>query len=370
MKYPLLLIAIFISSQQAWSIDYEKIVQGLEALGESDAAYPFAYQLAQQKNTYSAWREVAVKYADSKAFLQAWRQAQALNQESIYKDLLKISPNALLNIQAIHAIFELVKASNTVRDYVRFIKEFPDAIESVEALLKIQALAFERAKQAHDALVYDAFVTTFPGAKQIPEAIELAFQAEKQMIEKELEEWKEDLKKHYVGKTHIRIFIKWMLEYKARDLVNEAKSALRKNNDLAAARKLRLLRLEIFKQPEELRQKSSREYKQWLESQRLAIAKIRNEMKSSLVKAIQQKTQYLKIPIVDQIQKLEEVIASYNRFVAELNKQDNFFGKSLIMACVAAPLSIKPQQQKIQDCLENPTPQQVYLLALKPKESK
>ncbi len=378
MKYPLLLIAILIFlSPPAWSIDYEKIVQGLEALGEYDAAYPFAYQIAQQKNTYSAWREVAAKYANSdtkgKAFLQAWRQAQALNQESTYKDFLKIRPNALLNIQAIHAIFELIKASNTMKDYVRFMKDFPDAINSVEALLKIQALAFERAKKAHDALVYDAFVTTFPGAKQIPEAIDLAFQAEQQLIEKEVKGWEEDFKKHYVGTTPVDTFIYWMLEHKARSLVNGAESALRKNNHLFAVRQYRLLGLERFKQTEtvteELRQKSSREYEQWLESQQAAIAKSMNEMKSSLIKAIQQQTQYLKSPIVDQTQKLDEVIANYNRFVAQLAEQDKtiFFEKSLIMVYVVAPLSIKPQQQQIQNGFENPTPQQVKLFAFETK---
>jgi len=383
MKYPLLLIAILIFlSPPAWSIDHEKIVQGLEALGEYDAAYPFAYQLAQQKNTYSAWREVAAKYANSdtkgKAFLQAWRQAQALNQESIYKDFLKIRPNALLNIQAIHAIFELIKASNTMTDYVRFMKDFPDAIDSVEALLKIQALAFERAKQAHDALVYDAFVTTFPGAKtQIPEAIELAFQAEKQMIEKEVKGWEEDFKnkKKSRGTTPVDSLINWALEGKAGSLVNEAKSALRINNDLVAVRQYRLLGLERFKQTktvtEELRQKSAREYEQSLEKQQAAIAKSMNEMKSSLVKAIQQQTQHLKSPIVDQTQKLDEVIDNYNRFVAQLAEQGKdktiFFEKSLIMVYVVAPLSIKPQQQKIQNGFENPTPQQVKLFAFETK---
>ncbi|KHD09006.1 hypothetical protein PN36_00215 [Candidatus Thiomargarita nelsonii] len=365
MKYPLLLIAIFLSSP-AWSIDHEKIVQGLEALGEYDAAYPFAYQIAQQKNTYSVWRDVAAKYANSdtkgKAFLQAWRQAQALNQESTYKDFLKIRPNALLNIQAIHAIFELIKASHTMTDYVRFMKDFPDAIESVEALLKIQGLAFERAKKAHEALVYDAFVTTFPGAKQIPEAIDLAFQAEQQLIEKEVKGWEEDFKKNYIGTTPVDTFIGWMLEDKARDLVNEAELAFRRNNDLVAVRQYRLLRLEIFKQTEtvteELRQKSTREYEQWLESQQAAIDNSLNEMKYSLIKAIQWQTQHLKAPIVDQSQKLDEVIANYNRFVAQLAEQDKtiFFERSLIMVYVVAPLSIKQQQEKI--------------FALKPKDIK
>jgi len=382
MKYPLLLIAIFLSSSPAWSIDHEKIVQGLEALGEYDAAYPFAYQIAQQKNTYSAWREVAAKYANSdtkgKAFLQAWRQAQALNQESIYKDFLKIRPNALLNIQAIHAIFELIKASNTMKDYVRFMKDFPDAINSVEALLKIQALAFERAKKAHDALVYDAFVTTFPGAKQIPEAIELAFQAEQQLIEKEVKEWEESFKKisnfsKKIGNSDMDdlsfdTLFELKLEGKARDLVNEA---VRINNDLVAVRQYRLLGLEIFKQTvtEELRQKSSREYEQWLERQQAHIAKSMKKIKYSLIKAIQRQTQHLKSPIVDQSQKLDEVIDNYNRFVAQLAEQDKtiFFEKTLIMVYVVAPLSIKPQQQKIQNGFENPTPQQVKLFAFETK---
>jgi hypothetical protein len=381
MKYSLLLIAALISLP-AWSLDNDKIVQGLEALGENDAAYPFAYQLALQQNTYPAWRNVAAKYTKSdtegKAFMQAWRQAQALNQESIYKDFLKIRPNSLLNLQAIHAIFELTKASNTIADYQRFLEEFPDAVESVEALFKIQALAFERAKQAHDPLVYDAFVTTFPGAKQIPEAIELAFQAEKQAFEKEVKGWEEDFKNHYAGTTPVETFISWMLEDKARGFVSDAESALKKNNKLVAIRKYRLLALEIFKQTktvtEELMRKTSQESHQWLESQQAELAKSINDIKYSLVETIQRQTQHLESPFVDQEQKLEDVIASYNRFVAQQAEQfkqrvdkheTSFFERSLIMLYVGVPLSISNQRQQIKNAFENPTSQQIELLSLK-----
>jgi hypothetical protein len=38
-------------------------------------------------------------------------------------------------------------------------------------MVEVQELAFTRAKQANNPVIYDAFVMTLQGAKQIPEAI-------------------------------------------------------------------------------------------------------------------------------------------------------------------------------------------------------
>ncbi len=100
----------------AFAITDEEVVQSLESLGDLETAYPFAYKLAQKQNTYTAWRDMAAKYAkfdtDEKAYLQAWQFAHTLNQKSIYQDFLKIKSQSPLNKQAIHAIFKLVMSSS------------------------------------------------------------------------------------------------------------------------------------------------------------------------------------------------------------------------------------------------------------------
>lgn len=65
-------------SPPVWPVDYAKIVQGFEAAGDIEAAYPVAVQLAQQQDTYPAWREVAVKYVQ--------RRESTLNGEWFFSE--------------------------------------------------------------------------------------------------------------------------------------------------------------------------------------------------------------------------------------------------------------------------------------------
>jgi hypothetical protein len=346
-------VTLYLSSFSALasSIDYEKIVQGL---GESEEAYPFAYQLAIQQNSYAAWRKVAVQYAhlDDKAFIQAWKKIKEINKESTYKDFLTIRPNALLNLQAIHAIFELTQARNTLADYRQFMETFPNAVESIEAMLKIQALAFERAKQANVPLMYDTFVRTFPGAKQIPEAIELAFQAEKRQIEKESKQWEADFKNNYQGKSPaVKTFIKWMLRDKAHRLLNEAKAAEAEKNQLVAARKYRLLGLALF-QPSEI----AGEIKQ------IPYDNSINNFNASLVDAIQHQMMLLEDNLTKPTS-LENAITIYNSYAAALDKKS--FHLSLRVPLLSMLNAMKLQWQVLKNAFETPNSQQVYLLDLK-----
>lgn len=309
-------------SPPAWSITYIEIVQGLEALGDLEAAYPLAYQLAQKQNTYQAWRNVAIKYAkfdiDDKAYLQAWQQAYAINQEAIYRDFMKIRPQSQFNNHAIHALFKLLKASENIEDYHRFMTEFPNVVESIEALLKTYELAFQRAKAANNPSVFDAFIITFPDAKQIPEAIELAFQAEKQIIEKKLSK---------VTNYEQR-------EYIARRLFNEARVAEKQHKSLVAARKYRLLNSEIFIETKVFTELLDREerfaYQQIIQAQQAKIAKSINDMQEAVVETFETRIQHLEKALLNQLQfqgqRLETIIATHNKL---LSQQLNTVNKNL-----------------------------------------
>ncbi len=300
-------------SLPVWSITDYEIVQGLEALGDWEAAYPLAYQLAQNQNTYKAWRDVASKYVqfdtNNRAYLQAWQHAYTLNQKSIYRDFITIRSQSPLNRHAIHALFKLVQASKNVKEYLQFMAEFPHVVESIDALLKAQEMAWERAKIVNDPLVFDAFVITFPGAKQIPQAIVLAFQAEKQMIEKEFST---------IRGYEIR-------EYIARRLFNEARVAEKQQNSLVAARKYRLLNLEMFIGTKAFTEMLDREerftYQKIMQAQQAEIANSIKEMREAVVYTIQVQTQHLENAIVNELQiqgqHLEEIIAEQNRLLSE-----------------------------------------------------
>lgn len=386
--YPLLLIA-FLISPPTWSLDYDydKIVQGFEELGEHDAAYPFAYDMARQQNTYQAWRDVAAKYTniDSKAFMQAWKHADEQKDKSTYEDFLKIRPNSRLNLHAIHAIFELTKNLNTIADYQRFMEEFPDTVESVVALLEIHKLAFERAKQDGNSLTYDAFVTTFPGAKKIPDAIDFAYKAEEKEIKTELKALEEDLRKNYKGKGKGTYFYKGrplvescvelIIDNKADYLLNEAKKSSEKNNKLKAARKYSLLELEIFKSTETVTKNSppKGENKQLKKKKDTEIEDRISDIKSSLVKTFERQMLPMKSTIVTVTQKLEDMIDTRNSFLKQQLDQikqsaencDTSFERSLTMPYESGPSLISYELKIIKDALEKPTPGQTVLFSLK-----
>jgi hypothetical protein len=103
----------------------------------------------------------------------------------------------MFNLMAIHQIFELVKAKNSIEEYAKFIEKFgekfPIAIEFIDAFNRIQELSFEKAKQFNTAEIFDEFIKAFPDAPHTKEAIELSFNLTKIKIEKELAEHPEQL---------------------------------------------------------------------------------------------------------------------------------------------------------------------------------
>jgi hypothetical protein len=290
----------------------QEIVRSLEAVGDFEAAYPLAYQLAETQNTYTAWREVATKYTQfdsaGKVYLHTWQQAQRVNAEATYQDFLTLRPAAALNLHVIHAIFELIKASDKVADYVRFMERFPNTVEALEALLRVQELAFARAKQANNPVIYDAFVTTFPGAKQIPEAIQLALAVERKAVEAE------DQKVDY--ETHERL---------ARRLYNEARLAEKEQQSLVVARRYGLLNEERFRDTKVVTELLDREerlaFQKLMATKQTDIVNQIKGMQDAVVQTIQDQTQYLGNTIVKELQtqgqRLEEVIATHHRVLTQ-----------------------------------------------------
>ncbi len=364
-------ILTFTTQPLVWGITDAEIISGLEAMGEWETAYPLAYQQAQKQDTYPAWRDVAVKYAKfdkhNQAYLKAWQHAYTLNQEDSYRDFLKLKPDSPLRVQAINALFKVVQTSGDMEKYQKFMEEFPDAVESIEALLKLQELAFEHAKQANDPLVFDAFVITFPGAKQVPQAIELAFQTEQQAIEKE----KGNHDQH---------------EYMARRVFNEARVAEKENNTLLSSRQYRLLSLDIFRDTKVFTEMLDREerfaYQKLMEAQQAETIKSIQEMHQAVVETIQVQTQHLEKTVKTELQahsqRLEAAIASHNQALSkqleQLNQRMNHSGERDVIDDVAdlVPLVgqgiaiaslVKRVLPAITNAFSRPSPQQAVLFA-------
>jgi hypothetical protein len=367
----LLAALTFTTPPLVWGITDTEIVTGLEAMGEWEIAYPLAYQQAQKQDTYQAWRDLAIKYAKfdkhNQAYLKAWQRAYTLNQEDTYRDFLKIKPDSPLRVQAVNALFKLAQASGNMEKYKKFMEEFPDAVESIEALLKLQELAFERAKKANDPLTFDAFVITFPGAKQVPQAIELALLAEQQAIEKE----KGNHDQH---------------ENMARLLYNEARVAEKENNTLLSSRKYRLLSLDIFRDTKVFTEMLDREerfaYQKLMEAQQAETIKSIQEMHKAVVETIQVQTQRLektvKTELQAQTERLEAAIASHNQALSkqleQLNQRMNNAGERDVIDDVANLVPMVGQGMAIASFVKrvlpviikafsHPSPQQAILFA-------
>jgi len=187
----------------AYAIDDQMILQQLETLGKHKLAFPLAYQLAQKQDNYEVWHNLAKQYNELDtqfaAYLQAWKKAEQINTQETYEKFLELRPDSMFNLMPIHRIFELVKAKNSIEDYAKFIEKFgekfPIAIEFIAAFNKIQELSFEKAKQVNTVEIFDDFIKTFPDAPQTKEAIEISFNLAKTRIEKEIDSNPEKLEK-------------------------------------------------------------------------------------------------------------------------------------------------------------------------------
>lgn len=202
-KYLSITLLMIIVISPVYAIDDQMILQQLETLGKRHLAFPLAYQLAQKQDNYEVWHNLAKQYDDLDtqfaSYLQAWKKAEQINTQETYEKFLELRPNSMFNLMAIHRIFELVKTKNSIEDYAEFIEKlgekFPVAIEFIDAFNRIQELSFEKAKQINTMEIFDDFIKTFPDAPQTKEAIEISFNLAKTRIEKEIDSNPEKLEK-------------------------------------------------------------------------------------------------------------------------------------------------------------------------------
>lgn len=312
-----LTVVLCVISANVSSIGDAEILKGLETLGEWKVAYPLAQKLAQQQNTYLAWRHLAVKYAqfdtNKEAYVQTWQQACELNQIEIYKDFITLSPDSPLNLLAIQAIFKLTQATNDIQAYRSFMETFPMSVEALQALMQVHELAFARTQQLNHPEIYDAFIVTFPGAKQVVQAIEEAYQVEKKAVLDALN-----------GKSPTEIALL------ARRLYNEARVAEKEKIDNpSVARKYRLLlEIDTFKETTVVTELLDREerlaFQKLMLNHQTQIDQSIQRMQAAIVQAIQVQTKDLGDLIVKQSEiqqhKLDELIVVHQQMLVEISQ--------------------------------------------------
>lgn len=323
----LLLVCLVFYPSFATALNQAEIVQGLEALGDFEAAYPLAVDVAQQQNDYRTWRELADKYREydqnSQAYLAAWQAAQHLNLEQAYRDFLKLRSQSPLNAQAIHAVYQLTRKLDTIQAYLRFMNDFSNTPEAVQALLRVHEIAFQRAKKKHDPEVYDAFVQTFTGAKQIPQVIKLAYTSEQASLKAEINgDWYNLLNKFYVDENRERV---------ARRVFNQARDAEKNNKLLAAERKYRLLdEWEAFKDTkaytEHLDRQERLDYRQRQAKRAKQRAQQIETLRKAVVETVKNQHAALRQEVRLQGKRMEEALLMHNKM---LKQQFSALGQQL-----------------------------------------
>jgi len=324
----------------------EDFLRSLEKMGELQTAYPLALQWAQQKNSYEAWRDVALKYQqfdkDGVAYLRTWQQAYQRGDIESLKNFMSIRPQAELNLHVIHVIYQLTEKVGTTTAYREFVEQFPGAIQSIDALLKMQRLFFEEVKKENTTDAYDAFVVFFPYAEQAPSAIQSSYNLEKQAVEQQIRAL--DCRKEGEEKRLCETEAKDRI---ARQLLNEARLAeIEVNKPVsenekteAEARKTRfslisarkygiLLNSSLFNDTKVLTEKLDRDERLTFQNQLLnkqsEVKQAIDDMKIAVVAAIKEQTEILggKLDTLDKsIKSVEQAIVTHHQQMeAQLSK--------------------------------------------------
>ncbi len=297
---PLLVLVLFMwlyPGLPAWAITDQEIVKGLEALGDYRAAYPMAVTVAEQQGGYQSWRDVAAKYAkfdqSYHAYRRAWEEAHRAHRPATYKDFMTLRPDSPLNALAVHGLYQVAHDIDTIQAYREFMDGYPNAVEAAAALLRIHEIAFDRSRQENRVEVYDAFIETFPLAKQVSEAVRYADEVERKAINAELG---------------------WGAGYDKRDqmahrLFNEARKIERDDHRLSAARHYRVLE-EMFVDTRAVTEMLDR-------AERLEFQKEMLTQQHQVQEAIARMGQALSRDLQASTQRLEAAISEHNRNIEQ-----------------------------------------------------
>lgn len=336
------LLLMIIAISPVYAINNQIILQQLETLGKHKLAFPIAYQLALKQDNYEVWHGLAKKYENIDtqfaSYLQAWKKAEQINTQETYEKFLELRPNSLFNSLAIHRLFELVKAKNSIEEYAKFIEkfgeQFPVAIEFIDAFNKIQELSFEKAKQVNTVEIFDDFIKTFPNSPLLEEAIKVLSELEKNNLEKEIK-----------GKSPEQ------LETIARKLYNEARK-IEKESLILAAPKYSLLNLPVFNVTKTVTEMLDREERKIFEAKLLqelgSIKTSIDDMKATIVDAIKEQSKLLGI-IIEQNKDLKITIDNHYKAISkqlEQIKQTNINLGGLNLDLNGSSFSYQPSNAK------------------------
>ena len=189
----LCILLLVISGPAAAAMTEKQQLEGLEAIHEWEAAYPLAFNIAQQGGSFDDWYRVAERYQsvdqNGLAYLKTWQLAEQSRREDHYRRFAQLTPKpptVSLAPAAVHRLFQTIDAHPDVDAYARFIQDFPNYPESLAALTRVHGLLYAKAKAANTAEAYDRYAAAFPEAEQAKDAEAAAWRIEKDQLARAL----------------------------------------------------------------------------------------------------------------------------------------------------------------------------------------
>lgn len=145
----------------------------------------------QPETAYAAWRAVAVTFAEQDTALLAydrlWQIALEKHQDAFYQDFYQVRQDTgIYRNFAVFKRYQLAKTENTLAAYRKIMEDHPDSVEALQALLKIQELAFQNVQRQQLPELYDRFIVTFPTAGQVMQAKNEAYSLKQQQLQEKI----------------------------------------------------------------------------------------------------------------------------------------------------------------------------------------
>ncbi|CAN2047136.1 putative Chromosome partition protein Smc [Candidatus Magnetomoraceae bacterium gMMP-13] len=234
----LIILGLSISKLSYADMDDFEVAEILLNQGKGKLAYSLAVSYVTELDTYESFRIFIKKFPDAPKWpeivQESFEKAKEINTKKVYDDFISIAEKTPQSFMAVTEEYKLFQEVDTISEYERFIKKFPNTPEAVTAMERIHQIAFKRAQQADESVVYDQYVRNFPYAKQITIVINLAKTAESRELQLEKEGWNSIISFFSNGQEE--------RETTARRIFNEARQAEKNNELFITERKYEILR--------------------------------------------------------------------------------------------------------------------------------
>jgi len=171
-------------------------------------------------------------------YKKLFNEIKQKNDFAQYVLFVKKYPNAPQKEKAVDNIYKILQEKNNIAGFEWFIKTYSDAPQVKDAIAKIHQLAFNEAKDIGTISAYNTFIISYPMAKEVAQANELAKELERYKYTDTLPSWVRSIMPDFLANILNKIFgIFSSDEKKSRALLIKAKQIERQGNEYSGIEK-------------------------------------------------------------------------------------------------------------------------------------